>query len=527
MKLDVNESKDANVIRIQRNLIMMDFDIEMVNKVLLYFNIESEDQAIDYLTKDSDGLWKHPFIEKINDKNNNDEINISKDNEKNNSLIKGMTTKITELKNKGFSNIIYDSLTNESPLTSEHSSICEICGEPESFHLDSINHNDEIAILEDDYDKDIKEYLDKNDENKEKEEIDINNNENDININNDNFDNNNNNNNQIDNNICPICLEELTNPIEIETCHHKYCRECFVEYLLDLIKSKNIEKIPCPTKNCSEKEIKEEFFSQYLSEEDYFKFRTIRSQIEILKDPKKMFCPFCDSYASIPNDQNIILDPNDSKYVKSTMTCTNGHKFCSCGIAIHEGDCYRDSNDFQKFLINENVKQCPKCGFYIKKVNGCNHMTCGNAACRFEFCWLCMQEAVPGHFQFGKCKGMQFVNTTSCIYKLKLRHPCIYKLYQLITSLIVLLLLLLVPSILSILVAIVFIVENVTDLKKFYVKLLYMLTVITVLFAFNNIGHCIIAIFLLLFALSLCLRILFLCWKILKKIGSIFIVNYV
>ena len=104
MKLDVNESKDVNVIRIQRNLIMMDFDIEMVNKVLLYFNIESEDQAIDYLTKDSDGLWKHPFIEKINDKNNNnDEINISKDNEKNNSLIKGMTTKITELKNKGFS----------------------------------------------------------------------------------------------------------------------------------------------------------------------------------------------------------------------------------------------------------------------------------------------------------------------------------------------------------------------------------------------------------------------------------------
>ena len=82
-----------------------------------------------------------------------------------------------------------------------------------------------------------------------------------------------------------------------------------------------------------------------------------------------MFCPFCDSYASIPNNENIILDPNDSKYVKSTMTCTNGHKFCSCGIAIHEGDCYRDSNDFQKFLINENVKQCPKCGFYIKKVN--------------------------------------------------------------------------------------------------------------------------------------------------------------
>ena len=65
MKLDINEVKDSNIIRIQKNLIMMDFDIEMINKILLYFNIESEDQAIDYLTKNSEGLWQHPFIEKI------------------------------------------------------------------------------------------------------------------------------------------------------------------------------------------------------------------------------------------------------------------------------------------------------------------------------------------------------------------------------------------------------------------------------------------------------------------------------
>ena len=512
--IDINENYDSNIIRIQKNLMMMDFDIEMINKVILYFNIETEDEAIDYLTKNSDGIWNHPFIEKIKVTNEdiNQDNNADQENPKKNGLIRGMTTKITELKNRGFSNMIYDSL-NESHLISGESSdrakICEICGEPESLHLNSNTEKDNEFI-----DEDVKEEIkEKIDNNKVNDDL-IENNEININIIN----------NKIDNNICPICLGEVTEPVEIETCHHKYCRDCFKEYLVDLIKTKKIGKIPCPTKNCFEKELKEEFFSQYLTEEEYFTFRTIRSQLEILKDPKKMFCPFCDSYALIPNYENFKLDPNDSKYVKSTMKCTNGHEFCSCGIALHEGDCYRDSNDFQKFLINENVKQCPKCGFYIKKVNGCNHMTCGNAACRFEFCWLCMQEAVPGHFQYGKCKGMQFINTNSCTYKLKMNHPFIYQIYNIIRSTLIIGILLLVPSIISIALFILFYLESDPNPhQNGNVKFLYILTIMVVLFSLNNIGHCIIALLLFIIALVLAFRILFLCLKILKKIKSLFV----
>ena len=523
MKLDINETQDSNIIRIQKNLIMMDFDIEMINKIILYFNIESEDQAIDYLTKDSDGLWRHPFVEKTNNNNEviNNDINTSQLIQKKNSLIKGVTTKFTEFKNRGFSNVIYDSLANEVQVSSGDSAdnalICEICGEPESLHFNAnnINGND---FFHEDIKEEIVENIDNNQEFGNDNIIE----NNDINI--DNI----NNNNEIDNNMCPICLGEITDPVEIETCHHRYCRDCFREYLLDLIKTKNIEKIPCPTKNCFEKELKEEFFSQYLTEEEYFKFRTVRSQLDILKDPKKMFCPFCDSYALIPNYENFKLDPNDSKYIKSTMTCTNGHKFCSCGIALHDGDCYRDNNDFQKFLIDENVKQCPKCGFYIKKTSGCNHMTCGNSACKFEFCWLCMQEAVPGHFQYGQCKGMQFVNTNSCLYKLKLRHPWIYKIYDLILKSITLLILLIVPSLLTILFFLVFFLESSSiEFKNIYVKTLYGLTIITLIFAFNNIAHCILAVLLILMAIGWAFKILFTILKLLNKFKSLFIQNHV
>ena len=515
MILDINETKDSNIIRIQKNLIMMDFDIEMINKILFYFNIESEDQAIDYLTKNSEGLWQHPFIERIKDNN----IIIDEENKEKNGLIKGMTSKIKELKNKSLSNIVYDSFTTESHLSSsdstDHVSICEICGEPESLHINSnLENNNNIEEYKNELVNNFNEHFENNDDINIDNNID--NNEKDLNNDNNNkIDNNN------DNNICPICLDELINPVEIETCHHRFCQECFVEYLLDLIKNKRIEKIPCPNKNCSEKELKEEFFSNYLSEEEYFKYRTIRSQIEIMKDPKKMFCPFCDSYASLPNE-NFILDPNNSKYVKTTMTCINGHKFCSCGIALHNGDCYKDSNDFQKFLIDENVKQCPKCGFYIKKLKGCNHMTCGNSACKFEFCWLCMQEAVPGHFQFGKCKGMQFIDTTGCIYKLKLRHPFLYKLYNLMTIILIYAIICLIPSLFFIaFFIIVYFEHQALRPKNNCAKILYFLTGTFVLFSLNNIGHCILAFLILLFLIGCFCRLFVYAFKIYQKIMSI------
>ena len=39
----------------------MQFDLTMINKILENYNIESEEEAIDYLIQEN-GLWNHPFI---------------------------------------------------------------------------------------------------------------------------------------------------------------------------------------------------------------------------------------------------------------------------------------------------------------------------------------------------------------------------------------------------------------------------------------------------------------------------------
>ena len=145
INVDNNNNKlDSKIIRIQRNLIKMEFDIEMVNKILLYFQIESENQAIDYLTKNSEGLWGHPFIQKIkdddnNNNNNNKIVNDSENNMHNNTSItfESMKSKINTIKNQGISNIIYypmDEITDET-----NGLVCEICGDLEQFHVGSNN----------------------------------------------------------------------------------------------------------------------------------------------------------------------------------------------------------------------------------------------------------------------------------------------------------------------------------------------------------------------------------------------------
>ena len=57
-------------------------------------------------------------------------------------------------------------------------------------------------------------------------------------------------------------------------------------------------------------------------------------------------------------------------------------------------------------------------------------MTCGNPTCKYEFCWLCMKEAEPGHYENTPCAGKQFLDPEGFEYQLELNHPCLYKLYR-------------------------------------------------------------------------------------------------
>ena len=423
---------DLGIRKLQHNLFMMGFDIVMINKIINIFNIKTEDEAIDYLIKNENGMWKHPFIPKEDDVEEEEEPkNILLTQPKNvmNNVFSKIKTASSDLKKNKINNKIDndDDNDNDNFLIKNDDDICEICGEEKQFHLiKEFNNNNNLDFLEDGIDeiKNVDEVLDiinenneqnnaqnneiikENEEEKVEEEIDA------------------------DPNECQICMGDLENPIEIEKCKHKFCQDCFHSYLVNLIKNNQIDQIPCPKSKCKNTTLREIFFSQYLTEQEYFKYRQFRAQNEIARDAKKVFCPLCDSYADIGEGKADLFDSNNPDYVKTTLKCKKGHDFCSCGRPLHEGDCYHDEKEFKDFIDSEQIKKCPKCGFLIKKNKGCNHMTCGNPVCKYEFCWLCMQEAVPNHFDYGPCAGKQFWDPDSFSYKLQLNHPRLYILYS-------------------------------------------------------------------------------------------------
>ena len=368
-----NLLNNSKIIKLQENLVMMGFDLNMINKIIIHFNIQNVDQAIDYLIKSNDGKWIHPFIEY-------DEQISSKSNEEiiNNNIIDNVLNKVKTL------NI---DLINQKD-------ICQICGEKKESHANYENNENVINnnILYNDNNK-----LNNNIESK------------------------------FENNICQICLEKIDNEVIIEKCQHKFCRECFENYLNNLINQNNIDIIPCPEKKCNNKSLSPDFFSQYITEEQLIKYQNFKTQNEIARDKLKIFCPLCDSFAKIDNQED--YNPNNISYKKTKLTCCKGHEFCSCGRPEHEGECYHDGEEFQNLINKEKIKKCPKCGFLIKKNSGCNHMTCGNKACKYEFCWLCLKESLPGHYESGECEGKQFVDTDSIFYQLEQKYPFLFYVF--------------------------------------------------------------------------------------------------
>ena len=424
-----NLQNESQVKTLQQNLIKMGFDINLINKVILYFNIKTENEALDYLIKTEDGLWNHPFIPK--------EINIGEENNKGiiierpKILINSVIDKIKELditnKEEPISKQSNIKVENEkNNLIVEHD-ICEICGELKEFHIiKDYQIKPNIQNKKDDFDKIDLINMNEDDKLIMYEDNNI------INTNTNNLIKENNEEEKEEeeqSNQCLICMDELEDPVEIEKCKHKFCSECFNSYLVNLININNIDKIPCPKNKCWNKELTENFFSQYLSEQEYFKYRQFKAQNEISRDEKKFFCPHCDSYAQIEGNIED-YDVNNPNYTKSILKCKNGHEFCSCGRPIHENSCYRDENEFKELLVAEQIKKCPKCGFLIKKNRGCNHMTCGNPTCKYEFCWLCMNEAVPGHYDYGPCAGRQFFDPDSFENRLNENYPILGKIYS-------------------------------------------------------------------------------------------------
>ena len=227
------------------------------------------------------------------------------------------------------------------------------------------------------------------------------------------------------NKYCLICNEKLTDSeyfTNFTSCYHFFCNDCYYNYFKEKIENNNVERIKCPKSGCK-KIIFDNFIQLKISNDislldKYLKFKERR---QLMYNPDYQICPYPDCESYVKKGKN--------KYVSCIQ---NGHKFClKCLKGWHGNEPCKIDKDksFESWRNSSNVKKCPKCKYYVEKIDGCNHITCFN--CKYQWCWICLNEYEPNHFDpEGKCFGLQYANC-KCF-----SNKCCLFLYKLFISLV-------------------------------------------------------------------------------------------
>ncbi|KAH7730986.1 ubiquitin-conjugating enzyme E2-binding protein 1 [Aphelenchoides avenae] len=187
---------------------------------------------------------------------------------------------------------------------------------------------------------------------------------------------------------CSICYE--VQPLIGLKCGHLFCRECWNGYLACKVTSEGISTISCPQQKCE------------VAVDDMTALSLLQDQA--VKDAFKRYA--CNSFVASNKCLKWCPAPNCGRIVKAPLAecrpviCDCGNVFCfqctkewhdpvDCGILkLWLKKCADDSETYN--WLSAHTKDCPKCKVSIEKNGGCNHMTCRNGACKYEFCWLCM-----------------------------------------------------------------------------------------------------------------------------------------
>ena len=204
---------------------------------------------------------------------------------------------------------------------------------------------------------------------------------------------------------CDVCMaNKKVNMYLSLKCEHKFCRECWENYLKEKINNGNVIDIKCMDASCKEILIQGDVRKILVKNEKelYSKYkRFLKNKIKenSVQGKKYKHCPK-------ENCDEIVLENPKTKFVE----CAKGHQFCfECLDKWHENKKCNKNSDTEKFYKWKNkkhTKECPNCQYVIEKNGGCNHMTCQH--CKYQWCWICGGKYTSSHYSTGPCAGMQF-----------------------------------------------------------------------------------------------------------------------
>lgn len=189
---------------------------------------------------------------------------------------------------------------------------------------------------------------------------------------------------------CPICMDEMKEPIEIKICHHIFCETCIIEHCRCCIEQRMLP-IPCPRALGSSEDkcygsIDSDMVENVLEPTPHSVWKKRFLRFSVLNEhPNWVDCPGC---------QEVVPPSSDSN--ESQVTCSHCQmRFCKIHGDVHLGkscETYLSSREAGQISISESLvrvwtKSCSHCGSRIQKSGGCDHVVC--PACQQDMCYRC------------------------------------------------------------------------------------------------------------------------------------------
>ncbi|XP_040570920.1 uncharacterized protein [Lepeophtheirus salmonis] len=215
--------------------------------------------------------------------------------------------------------------------------------------------------------------------------------------------------------LCEICCDLMDSEGTQLGCRHKFCKNCWKNYLHTKIREGNAHQIFCPAFDCTIL-VPVEIIERTVSPEMAKKYLTFDINAFVDTNKSIKWCPYpgCNRAVNLPENERKPLEYSSGLPPMShAVDCGAGHFFCfECGREAHApigcsawrswltkvssvdpSELKSSSLEYQEaanclWLIT-NSKPCPNCKSPIQKTDGCNHMKCSK--CRFDFCWVCLE----------------------------------------------------------------------------------------------------------------------------------------
>ncbi|KAL6462299.1 hypothetical protein MHYP_G00287210 [Metynnis hypsauchen] len=214
---------------------------------------------------------------------------------------------------------------------------------------------------------------------------------------------------------CKLCLSDCPAPETsgLRSCGCVFCTQCLRQYVQLAIQDGAGAPITCPDLACKHPgPLLDSEIASFAPSDQVELYRRLKFERGVQLDPSKAWCPALDCQAVCS-----VIPSTEGRAVPVPCPACHTVFCCSCRgpwedrhtcsqqqplVVSPASDSGQPSSDTEA-----TIKQCPKCGVYIERNQGCAQMLC--KSCKHTFCWYCLQnldgDIFLRHYDKGPCRN--------------------------------------------------------------------------------------------------------------------------